>query len=52
VFLEEKIAGRSAARSSRCAAVADFAHSDRLDIITNNSNDRPYYFRNNLPRKN
>jgi hypothetical protein len=52
IYLEEKIGGRNAARSSRCAAVADFDHDGRLDIITNNFNDRPYYFRNNLPRKN
>jgi hypothetical protein len=51
-FLEEKIRGKPAAKSSRCAAVADFAHNGRLDIVTNNFNGRPYYFRNNLPRKN
>jgi hypothetical protein len=51
-FLPEGIRGRPAAKSSRCAAVADFAHTGRLDIVTNNFNGRPYYFRNNLPRKN
>jgi hypothetical protein len=52
LFLKEKIGGNLAARSSRCAAVADFRNNGRLDIVTNNFNDRPYYFRNNLPRRN
>jgi hypothetical protein len=51
-FLPEKIAGRLAARSSRCAATADFAGVGRLDIVTNNFNDQPYYFKNHFPRKN
>jgi hypothetical protein len=50
--LPEQIGGQPATRSSRCAAVADFDHDGRLDIVTNNFNDRPYYFHNNLPRKN
>jgi hypothetical protein len=52
VYLEETIGGAKACRSSRCAVVADFDGDGRLDIVTNNFNDYPYYFRNNLPRKN
>lgn len=51
-YLEKSIANEQAARSSRCAAVADFDGDGRLDLITNNFNDHPYYFRNHLPRKN
>jgi enediyne biosynthesis protein E4 len=36
-----------------CAAVAaDFRGVGRLDIVTNNFNDQPYYFKNQLPRRN
>jgi len=41
-----------ASRSSRSCAVADFDGDGRLEIVTNNFNDRPYYFRNFLPQKN
>jgi len=51
IYLDQRIAGTQACRSSRCAAVADFDGDGRLDIVTNNFNDHPYYFRNNLPRK-
>jgi hypothetical protein len=52
IYLDEQIAGTPACRSSRCAAVADFDNDGRLEIVTNNFNDAPYYFRNRLPRKN
>jgi hypothetical protein len=52
IYQEENIGGKPAARSSRCAASADFRNDGRLDIVTNNFNDAPYYFRNNLPRRN
>ncbi len=51
-YLEELVGGKRAARSSRCAAVADFEHSGRLSLVVNNFNDRPYYFRNHFPQKN
>jgi hypothetical protein len=46
------ISGQPAARSSRAAAVADFANRGRLDIVVNNFNDAAYYFRNQFPSKN
>src|SRR5262249_28777154 len=45
-YLPETIRGQRAARSSRAAAVADFTGSGRLDIVVNNFNDQPYFFRN------
>ena len=51
-YFKERIGGKPAARSSRCAAVADFDHSGRLSLVVNNFNDRPYYFRNGFPAKN
>jgi enediyne biosynthesis protein E4 len=46
IYQEKRINGREAARSARAAAVADFDGDGRLDLITNNFNDHPYYFRN------
>jgi hypothetical protein len=51
-FLPDPIGGKPAARSSRCAAVADFAHTGRLDIMVNNFNDVPYYLKNQFLRQN
>ncbi len=51
-FAEKKISGDPAARSSRCAVTGDFRGAGRLDIVTNNFNDQPYFYRNELPRKN
>ena len=52
IYQEKDIAGHRASRSSRSAAVADFDGDGRLDIITNNFNDRPYLFANVFPRHN
>jgi hypothetical protein len=52
IYQEQKIGNQPAARSSRCAVTADFDCDGRLDIVTNNFNDRPYYYRNNFPRRN
>jgi enediyne biosynthesis protein E4 len=51
-YMEQKIRSQPAARSSRSAAVADFDGKGRLNIIVNNFNDHPYYFRNNYLGKN
>ncbi|MBM4069876.1 MAG: CRTAC1 family protein [Planctomycetes bacterium] len=50
--LPEKIGNVPATRSSRCAAVADFRNNGGLDIVTNNFNDAPYYFKNQFPQRN
>ena len=48
----EQVGGRAAARSSRCAVTGDFRGVGRLDIVVNNFNDQPYYYRNEFPQKN
>src|SRR5438132_9267 len=42
-YLSRWIANMPAARSSRCAATGDFDNDGRLEIVTNNFNDAPYY---------
>jgi enediyne biosynthesis protein E4 len=49
--LPHGIGGRPAARGSRCAVASDLDGDGRLDLIVNNFNDRPYYFRNEFPRQ-
>ncbi len=46
-----RVGGRPAARSSRAAATADFDGDGRLEVVTNNFHDRPYYLRNRSPRR-
>ena len=51
-YTDAHLGDKRAARSSRAAAVADFAGDGRLDVVTNNFNDAPYLFRNHFPRRN
>jgi hypothetical protein len=47
----QPMAGRPAARSSRCAVAGDFDGDGRLEVVTNNFNDQPYYFKSRFPQK-
>ena len=47
-----KILGKPAAHSSRCAVTGDFDGDGRLEIVVNNFNDQPYYFKNEFPPNN
>ncbi|MDQ2890453.1 MAG: CRTAC1 family protein, partial [Gemmatimonadota bacterium] len=52
IYQDQTIGGHSATRSSRSAAVADFDGDGRLEIVTNNFNDRPYFLANRFPKRN
>ena len=51
-FSDVEIRGKPTARSSRCAVTADFDGDGRLEIVTNNFNDSPYFYRNHFPKQN
>ena len=50
-YLPDTIGGKRAARSSRCVVASDFDGDGRLDLVVNNFNDRPYYLKNQFPRR-
>jgi enediyne biosynthesis protein E4 len=52
MYFKHKFGDKKIARSSRAVAVADFSGNGRLDLMVNNFNDHPYYFRNHFPKKN
>ncbi len=51
-YLPEMINDTKSSRSSRCAATADFNHDGRLEIVVNNFNAGPYYYRNETRKNN
>jgi len=48
----QPIGDAPAVRSSRCAVTGDFRNVGLLDLVVNNFNDQPYYFKNQMPRRN
>jgi hypothetical protein len=46
------INGEPAVRSARCAVTGDFDGDGRLELVTNNFNDQPYYYKNQFPPRN
>jgi enediyne biosynthesis protein E4 len=46
------IGGAPAVRSSRCAVTGDFDRDGRIEVVVNNFNDQPYFFKNEFPPKN
>jgi len=52
IHLPLPIGNRPATRSSRSAATLDFDGDGRLDIVTNNFNDRPFLYRNGSRQRN
>ncbi len=51
-YFSDPMDDHKAARSSRCVVTGDFDGDGRLEIVVNNFNDQPYYFKNTLPRRN
>ncbi len=51
-FLDETILGQECARSSRCAVTSDFDGDGRLELVVNNFNHEPYFYKNQFPTKN
>jgi hypothetical protein len=52
IYLDETIGGERCPKSSRGAATGDFDGDGGLEVVTNNFNDRPYFFQNEFPRGN
>jgi hypothetical protein len=52
IYHDYRLGGKKVPRSSRSAATADFDGDGRLELVVNNFNDAPYYFKNQSPQKN